>query len=97
MPADCPPSPQSTVASRADESVALSTASVMHDALFALAVAISGQIQNEGTLCHGKCLNPRYETTGDCPSGFCGSGACCQRGSVKPPCNGISMGCEGFK
>jgi hypothetical protein len=66
--------------------------------LFALAVAaISGQVQNEGTLCHGKCLNPRYESTGDCPSGFCGSGACCQRGSVKPPCNGISMGCEGFK
>lgn len=66
---------------------------------FAAAAVLSAAspIANEGVLCHGKCLNPNYEKTGECPSGFCGAGACCQLGSVKPPCNGLSMGCDGFK
>ena len=62
-----------------------------------LRASYAAGVAHEGELCHGKCLNPLFERTGDCPSGFCGGGSCCQRGSVKPPCDGVSMGCEGVR
>ena len=67
---------------------------------FAAAAVLSAAspIANEGVLCHGKCLNPNYEKTGECPSSFCGAGRCCQLGSSQAAlCNGLSMGCDGFK
>mmetsp|Transcript_9506 Transcript_9506/g.17353 ORF Transcript_9506/g.17353 Transcript_9506/m.17353 type:complete len:355 (-) Transcript_9506:156-1220(-) len=47
-------------------------------------------IENELMECWDQC-----EWKNNCPSGFCGSGYCCQTGVLEPYC-GAEYGCEGF-